>query len=136
MQKYIFVPLDIFKENLHNNGIVTRLDAWLAFFSIDDPEVIISIIEKFPDFKALYQDVYDMCRNIERVMEMFSKELQELDRNTVQYMIDEMQEQIDRQNAELKELQEKYQKELQEKDRRYQKALRRITELEKNHNTQ
>ena len=28
-------------------------------------------------------------------MDMFSKELQELDKNTVQYMIDEMQEEID-----------------------------------------
>ena len=33
-----------------------------------------------------------MCRNTEKVMNMFSKELRELDRNTVQYMIDEMQE--------------------------------------------
>ena len=42
-----------------------------------------------------------MCRNLERVMEMYSKELQELDRNTVQYMIDEMQETINRKNAQL-----------------------------------
>ena len=32
---------------------------------------------------------------------MFSKELQELDRNTVSYMIDEMQEEINQQKAEL-----------------------------------
>lgn len=38
-----------------------------------------------------------MCLNMERVMGMFSKELQELDRNTVQYMIDEMEEEIDEQ---------------------------------------
>ena len=35
--------------------------------------------------------------NTERLMDMFSKELQELDKNTVQYMIDEMQEEIDAQ---------------------------------------
>ena len=34
-------------------------------------------------------------------MEMFSKELQELDRNTVQYMIDEMQDVIDAQKEDL-----------------------------------
>ena len=34
-------------------------------------------------------------------MEMFSKELYELDRNTVQYMIDEMQDTIDAQKDEL-----------------------------------
>ena len=38
-----------------------------------------------------------LCLNTEKVMSMFSKELQELDRNTVQYMIDMMQEEIDKQ---------------------------------------
>ena len=36
-----------------------------------------------------------MCLNTEKVMQMFSKELAELDKNTVQYMIDEMQSEID-----------------------------------------
>ena len=40
-----------------------------------------------------------MCRDLERMMHMFSKELAELDKNTVQYMIDEMQDTIDEQNA-------------------------------------
>ena len=55
------------------------------------------LIEAFPEFKPFYDDVYQICRNTEKVMEMFSKELQELDRNTVQYMIDEMQDTIDSQ---------------------------------------
>ena len=42
----------------------------------------------------MYEDVYALCQNTERVMEVFSKELLELDRNTAQYMIDEMQEEI------------------------------------------
>ena len=45
----------------------------------------------------MYGDIYELCRNVEKVMGMFSKELQKMDRNTVQYMIDEMQDQIDRQ---------------------------------------
>lgn len=53
LQKYIFVPLDIFKKSLHNNGIETKLDAWLAFFSSDDPDTIISIIDHYPEFKAM-----------------------------------------------------------------------------------
>jgi len=47
----------------------------------------------------MYSDLYDLCQNIERVMEMWSKELQILDRNTVKYMIDELQEQLDDANA-------------------------------------
>lgn len=48
-------------------------------------------MEKYPQFKAMYQNLYDMCLNVEGVMEMFSKELRELDRNTVQYMIEEQE---------------------------------------------
>ena len=45
----------------------------------------------------MYEQAYDMCRNVENVMGIFSKELQILDRNTVQLMIDEMQDTIDAQ---------------------------------------
>ena len=41
--------------------------------------------------------------NIEGVMNMFSKELLELDRNTVQLMIDEMQNELDHRGAQLAE---------------------------------
>ena len=42
----------------------------------------------------MYEEIYVMCQNVEKVMEMFSKELIQLDRNTVQYMIDEMQDTV------------------------------------------
>ena len=40
---------------------------------------------------------------LEKVMSVYSKELAELDRNTVRYMMDEMQAEIDRQAGKLKE---------------------------------
>ena len=68
---------------------------------MDRPEEIIAIIEKYLDFKDLYSQIYDMCRNIEEVMAMFSKELLEMDRNTVQLMIDDMQKELDETKDEL-----------------------------------
>ena len=91
LQKYIFIPLDIFSKVIQNKGISNETDAWLAFLSQDDPELIITLIESYPEFRAMYEDVYRLCQNVERVMEMFSEELRILDQNTVQYMIDEMQ---------------------------------------------
>ena len=73
------------------------MDAWLTFLSVDEPEMIIKLIEVYPQFRKYYEEIYELCRNTEKVMNMLSKELQELDRNTVQYMIDEMQEVIDAQ---------------------------------------
>ena len=125
----MFVPLDIFLDSLQYKDIKiqNRLDAWLAFLGSDDPEIIIDIIERYPDFKEMYQQVYDICRNIEEVMGMFSKELLEMDRNTVELMIDEMQDEIKQQkeviqqkDSELQEMQQKM-KELQEQLEQLQK---------------
>lgn len=103
LQKYIFIPLDIFKENKHNKPIKNKLDAWLMFLCIDEPEEIIRLIEAYPEFHVLYKEIYELCQNTEKVMGMFSKELLELDRNTVQYMIDDMQDTINEQTGLLKE---------------------------------
>lgn len=104
LQEYVFLPLDIFRKNQLNKDIRNKLDAWLCFLSTDDPEIIVRLIESYPEFRPMYEEVYELCHDTEKVMNMFSKELQELDRNTVQYMIDEMQETIDKQKEELEML--------------------------------
>ena len=144
------MPLDIFREIQHNKHIriENRLEAWLAFLSMDEPEAVISVIEKYSDFKAMYGQIYEICRNIEEVMGMFSKELRELDRNTVQLMIDEMQEELnqvkrkveeekqkaeeEKQKAQEKDYElEQERKELEKTRKAYEKALERIAKLEK-----
>ena len=99
LQEYVFISLDNFRDILHNNGnsIRNKLEAWLVFLSMDEPEMIERLIREYPQFKKYYEEIYELCRNTEKVMGMFSKELQELDRNTVQYMIDDMQDEIDAQ---------------------------------------
>ena len=41
------------------------------------------LIEEYPQLRAMYEEIYQICSNIEGVMNMFSKELLEIDRNTV-----------------------------------------------------
>lgn len=107
LQKYLFIGLDIFRKNQQNKPIRNKTDAWLTFLSRDEPEKIIELIEQYPEFKPMYEDIYAICRNIEEVMGMFSKELQILDKNTVQLMIDEMQEEIETQRQSLQEKDER-----------------------------
>lgn len=97
LQRYIFLPLDIFKKKRHNEPIQDRLDAWLTFFSEDEPSRIAELICAYPEFKFMYEDIYRICRNTEEIMGIFSEELRILDRNTVQLMIDEMQDELDAQ---------------------------------------
>lgn len=133
LQEFLFISLDIVQKIYHNSGIRNKTEAWLVFLSSDDPETIIRLIEEYPEFCPMYEEVYELCRSTERVMNMFSKELLELDRNTVQYMIDEMQDEIDAKNVQLSEQKEQLneqQVKLQEKDETIQEKDARIAELE------
>ena len=148
LQKYVFIPIDIFKETQQNKDITGKLDAWLMFFSADAPREIEKLIKAYPQFKPMYEEVYEMCRNMEEIMGLFSKELRELDRNTVQLMIDEMQEELEQKKAEIEKQKEEARQQknaakaekmradrLQEsehqKSEQLEAALRRIAELEK-----
>ena len=79
------------------------MDAWLMFLGTDDPDRIVSLLDQYPWFENLYRDLYTACCNTEKVMDMFSEELRILDRNTAQYMIDEMEAEIRKQGEQLKE---------------------------------
>ena len=106
LQEFYFISLDIFHESLHNKGVTGKLEAWLTFFCTDNPEDIVKLIMEYPEFKSLYEDVYQLCLNTEKVMEMFSEELRMLDVNTTQFMIDTMQEKIDEQKNKVDSLEE------------------------------
>ena len=139
LQRYVMVPLDIFRKKRHNEAITNKVDAWLTFLSMDEPEEIVRLITAYPEFKPMYEDIYELCRNTERVIGMFSKELQMLDENTVQYMIDEMQDKIDEQQGKIDEQQGKIDKQqdkidemqdrLEKQNRELQAALETIEKM-------
>ena len=97
LQEYIFVTLDNYIKVLHNKdgNINSELDAWLTFLSSDEPKDIVNLVEQYPKFKIYYEEVYKMCLEVDKIMGLFSEELAILDSNTVDYMIDEMQEELD-----------------------------------------
>ena len=134
LQKYVFIPLDLFRSNVQNKGIKNKLDAWLAFLSMDDPDMIIQLITEYPEFKVMYQQAYEICRNVEALMGIFSEELRIMDRNTVKYMVDQMQEEIDiqRQKLEQKDNQLNNQKQqLKQKDILLSSKIKKIESLER-----
>ncbi len=131
LQEYILLPLDIYKKAMQNKSIETELEAWLAFLCFDAPERIEELINRFPEFAELYQQICDLCRNTEKVMSMYSKELEELDHNTVLYMIDEMQAQIDRQKAELERLVAATERQRAEAEQQRAEAERQKAEAER-----
>ena len=87
---------------------------------MDFPEMIMELSSKYPEFKAMYEHVYNICQNVEKVMGMYSEELKILDQNTVRYMVDQMQEEIDSQKEQL-----------EIKDKELQKLRRMLAEKDK-----
>ncbi|MBU5480479.1 PD-(D/E)XK nuclease family transposase [Blautia sp. MSJ-19] len=138
LQNYVFIPLDIFRKTMENKGISNKLDAWLAFLSMDSPEMIMELSNKYPEFRAMYEHVYNICQNVEKVMGMYSEELKILDQNTVRYMVDQMQEEIDSQKnqLEIKDKQLEWQekelkqqgKQLEQQEKELQKLRRMLAE--------
>ena len=105
----------------------SRLEEWLMFLSVDEPELIELLLRYRPYFSDLYGDIYEMCLNKERLMNMYSKVLSEYDKNTVVYMIDELKAEIDSQKAEIS----KKDKSLAQKDKSLAEKDITIAELTK-----
>ena len=131
LQKYIFIPIDIYLKKKENIDISNRLNAWLLFLGSDDPGDIIRLIERYPDFKAMYQQIYEVCECVEDMMGLFSKELAMMDENTVKYMMDEMQEEIDKQKEELADISDQLQQKQDELQQKQEELQQASSELEK-----
>ena len=103
--------------------------------------MILKLIEQYPEFRSLSEDIYELCRNVEEVMQLFSKELLEMDRNTVKLMIDEMQEELQKQGQTIEEQGQTIEEQgrtieeqsgiIQEKDKALELSAQRIAELER-----
>ena len=121
VHNFYFISLDIYGARMQNKVVGNKLEAWLRFFSSDRPEDIIDLIEAYPEFKPMYEDVYKLCVDTGRVMIMFSEELYELDRNTMKLMVDEMQDEIDEKQNEIDDLQKKLAEEKENNIRKIRK---------------
>jgi len=61
------------------------------------------IIERYPDFREIYEEIAQFQVKPEELVGMYSKALEILDRNTVQYMIEEQKQEIEEQKQEIEE---------------------------------
>ena len=93
--------------------------------------MIVQLIKQYPKFIPMYREIYELCRNVEKVMGLFSKELQILDKNTVQYMIDQMEDTIDEQQntiAQKNELLASQEVLLQQKEKELEQLKKQLEE--------
>ena len=103
---------------------MSDLDAWLLFLSSDNPEDILYLTERHPEFIPMYEQLFAICSNEGRMLEMYSAELRMMDNNTVKLMIDKMNEKLDEKDREI----EAKKHELEAKDRELEKLKAMLAE--------
>ena len=74
--------------------ILEKVTAWLSLLATRNVDDLTEILVIYPWLEAIYQDMASYLHKPEEVLTMFSDALKILDHNTVQYMIDEMQNTI------------------------------------------
>ena len=92
LDRVMLISLDIFRQTVHD--ISDRESAWLTFFSCDDIDRINELVDKYPDFLELYEEIYAFRERPEEVISMFSEALRIMDHNTELYMIDKAKKEL------------------------------------------
>jgi hypothetical protein len=72
----------------------TKLEAWLTFIGSGRPDDILEVVRCYPEFRELYQEVFEFRYQKRELIEMYSKALSILDANTVEYMVEQQKKEI------------------------------------------
>ena len=96
----IFLCLDSFHSNVHDiTKDCSELEAWLTFLSATDPVVIGALIEAFPCFAPIYQEIMEFAKDPKELIGMLSKKLYIMDKNMERLMVSQLQEEVTAEKA-------------------------------------
>ncbi len=88
------INLDVFLETQYPKNRNDELNAWLSLLSTRNVQDIDKLLLEYSWMEQIYRDMAEYVHNPEEVLTMFSDALKILDQNTVQYMIEELQNEI------------------------------------------
>ena len=110
MQKYLLIPLDIFRKCLQNRRkeagnprkagtirLKNKLEAWLTFIASDRPEDIMEVERAYPEFREAYREVFEFRYQRRELISMYSEALSILDANTVELMVEQQKRVVEKQ---------------------------------------
>ena len=140
LQEYFLIALDVFCQNgytddknsdaleteliaTHNNIPETRLvtndlsmdslEGWLSILTAETMADVERVIRRYPWSEPIFREMSAYINNPEEVILMFSEALKIADRNTVKYMIEELQDKATHEAELRKQTEENLQQETQ-----------------------
>lgn len=162
LQEYFLIALDVFGQNgytddknsnaleteliaTHNNipetGFATNnlstdsLDGWLSILTAETMADVECVIRRYPWSEPIFREMSAYVNNPEEVILMFSEALKIADRNTVKYMIEELQDKATHEAELRKQTEENLQQETQrrkqaEENQKLAEENQRLTEAD------
>ena len=100
LQEYCLLALDVFKESPYPK-IKNEQTAWISFLATDSLAQAEELSRTYPWLGTIYEEMAKYLHKPEEVLNMFSETLKIMDQNTVQYMIEQQQQQLDAVHEEL-----------------------------------
>ena len=94
LEQVTYISLDTFRERSENR-IKNALDAWLTFFTAEEPADVIRLATEWPMFLPMYKDIASFRKDPAKIMGYFSEALYIMDKNTTKYMIDSLHQKVD-----------------------------------------
>ena len=115
LQEYFFIALDVFRKFPYPKD-KDELTAWLSLLVTENLEEAERLIQDYPWLQEIYEEIAMLRHRPEEVLGMFSEALRILDQNTVKYMIEELQKQLEDEKAEKAAVIKEKDAEIKERD--------------------
>ena len=98
LQEYCLIALDVFRKFPYPKNR-NEQTAWLSLLATEEMKDAEALVLEYPWLEEIYEEIAMLRKNPEEVLGMFSEALRILDRNTIKYMVEEMQKTIDEQKT-------------------------------------
>ncbi len=102
LQEYFLIALDVFRKFPYPKNI-SEQTAWLSLLVTEDLKEAEKLIRDYPWLQEIYEEIAMLRRKPEEVLGMFSEALRILDQNTIKYMIEMQQKELEEKAAQLEE---------------------------------
>lgn len=146
LQEYFLIALDVFCQNGYTDDknldtretIDSNMNDWEGWLSILTAETIADVervIRRYPWSETIFREMSTYVNKPEEVIHMFSEALKIADKNTVKYMIEELQDELQlaekkqKQEAELRKQEEEKRKQAEDELQRSKEEIAQLKAL-------
>ena len=94
LHEYCLIALDVFQKFPYH-GFRDEQTAWLSLLTTENIKDAKRLVFEYPWLEEIYEETAMLRQKPEEVLGMFSEALRILDQNTVKYMIEELQKEVE-----------------------------------------